>query len=227
MKKALFSLEKISLKIKTQKKAFTLIETMAVLGIMSLLIGMVIPVFNFGCQKKLVNTAYKTASFLEQARASAMANNTYVFVGFTQVKNHEEGGSQIGIAAMKSNDGTKNFGPHNNNLTVLAKPQTLDGIYFEESIELPATSKASDENDGVDLGAVESEDNFEFSHEVYEKIIQFDPTGAASIQSHTPTSPQWIKIGLACIQNKFKKKKNGIALVLDGVTGSVKLSFND
>ena len=64
-----------------------------------------------------------------------------------------------------------------------------------------------------------SSPNYTFS-----KIIQFDPRGTATLQSSGRSLPQWMEIGLAPARgNVAVSGANCAALLLDGVTGSVKI----
>ena len=58
----------------------------------------------------------------------------------------------------------------------------------------------------------------------FSKVIQFDPRGSATLQSSGRSMPQWMEIGLAPARgNVAASGANCAALLLDGVTGSVKI----
>jgi type II secretory pathway pseudopilin PulG len=65
--------------------AFTLIELLVVIGMMTAMMTLAIPAFNaIGNGNESTKAAYDIAGTLEQARAYAMAHNTYVWVGFVE-----------------------------------------------------------------------------------------------------------------------------------------------
>jgi prepilin-type N-terminal cleavage/methylation domain-containing protein len=96
------------------KAAFTLVEMLIVIGIISLLLVIAIPSFS-GMQRAgdITKSAYEVAGALELARAFALAHNTYVWVGF-----FEEDGSipstnpatagigRVVLSVVASKDGT-------------------------------------------------------------------------------------------------------------------------
>jgi type II secretory pathway pseudopilin PulG len=66
-----------------RRHAFTLVELLAVVGIMVVLFALLIPAFT-GSKSAgdITRASYDVAGALETARAYAQANNTYVWVGF-------------------------------------------------------------------------------------------------------------------------------------------------
>jgi len=71
--------------------AFTLVELITVMAVIVVMMSFLVPAFT-GIQggRDATKAAYDVAGALEQARTYAMANNTYVWVGF-----FEEDGSQL------------------------------------------------------------------------------------------------------------------------------------
>jgi len=66
--------------------AFTLVEMLAVIALMLVMTALVVPAFT-GVKSAgdVTKAVYDIAGILDQARAYAMSNNTYVFVGFAEV----------------------------------------------------------------------------------------------------------------------------------------------
>src|ERR1700686_958237 len=65
------------------RSSFTLIELMVVIGIIVLFSVLLVPAFtSLKGSGDITNTAYAITGVLEQARNYALANNTYVWVGF-------------------------------------------------------------------------------------------------------------------------------------------------
>lgn len=102
--------------------AFTLVELLVVMLIMIVLLGLLIPAFNSNRDASEVTKAsYEIAGIFEQARAYAMANNTYVFVGVAEVDAAisdsmspqttatATAGGRVALAVVASKDGTKHY----------------------------------------------------------------------------------------------------------------------
>ena len=150
--------------------AFTLIELLVVIGIISILLVLVAPAFtNIKSASHITNTAYAIKDALEQARASAMANNTYVWVGFyeedttasapTNTAPPYIGTGRLVMAIVSSKDGTKIF--DNNDpaaslpaarLNQLGKLMKLEGIHLTDigapPSPAPSPAPSADSIDG-------------------------------------------------------------------------------
>ena len=101
-------------------RAFTLLELLVVISIMGIVAALLAPAFNnIRGANDVTNSAYVVAGALEQGRAYAMANNTFVWVGFyeedasaaspTNSTPPYPGVGRVVIAAVASTDGTKIF----------------------------------------------------------------------------------------------------------------------
>ena len=94
--------------------AFTLIELMVVIGLMTLLMVLLTPAFTNIRRAADVGTGASTiASVLEQARNHAIANNTYVWVGFYEEDGARDstnpatsGSGRVVMSTVASIDGT-------------------------------------------------------------------------------------------------------------------------
>ncbi|HST29817.1 MAG TPA: hypothetical protein VLK27_03140 [Chthoniobacterales bacterium] len=100
------------------REAFTLLELLVVTGIIALLMVLVVTAFtSIKSGNDLTSAAYTIAGALEQGRNYAMANNTYVWVGFyeedptaltpTATTPPYLGRGRVVIATVFSTDGTK------------------------------------------------------------------------------------------------------------------------
>src|SRR2546430_239776 len=67
-------------------RAFTLVELLAVIAIILIMFSLIVPAM-VGIKKAndVTKAAYDITGTLEQARAYAMGNDTWVYVGFTEV----------------------------------------------------------------------------------------------------------------------------------------------
>jgi len=67
---------------RTRRRAFTLIELLVVVAIMTVITALIVPAFTgINAGRNVAAAAYDIAGTLEEARAYAMANNTYTWVG--------------------------------------------------------------------------------------------------------------------------------------------------
>lgn len=98
--------------------AFTLIELLVIVSIMMVLMGLaILPLANMSRAGNLTKTAADIAGIFESARAYAMANNTYVWVGFTETDVSKPvsttpqsvGTGRVAVAVTASKDGTRGY----------------------------------------------------------------------------------------------------------------------
>ena len=208
------------------------------ISIMAIMMVAVLPAFNgIKGAGDVTRVAFDVAGTLEQARSYAMANNTYVFVGFTERNGTDAtqaGVGQILMVAMGSMDGTRNFvrqdDPSKSNLIPLTKLRRIENMHIEDSLPNSGTMSRPPVDDACRVGndAFLAQNSFTVpgnsSGGTFTKIIQFDPRGTASIQSGTVSIPHWMEIGLVAARGSaVVSKTNCAALVLDGVTGSAKI----
>jgi len=214
------------------KRAFTLIELLVVIAIMTVVTSVVVMTSGGLTNSRAIPAALDDiGGVLEQAKAYAMANNTYVFVGFTEVDAlnvTQPGIGRILLVTMGSMDGTKDFGTNQSNLTMLFKPLVLKGVHFADSLPNSGSMSRPVVPDPYRLGNMAFIAQNSFTSYVYQnqftftKIIQFDPRGVASVQSDTISIQPWIEIGvIPAIGDTVGGTQNCGALILDGMTGSV------
>lgn len=215
--------------------AFTMIELLTVMAIMALMLIAVVPaVSNIKGASDVTNTAFDIATTLEHARAYAMAHNTYVFVGFSArdgLDPTKAGTGEIVMAVAASRDGTKNFGPDHANLVPIHRLRRMSNMAIQDSLPNSGNMERPDVAANYRLGNAASDAPTTFNwplggNATYEfaKVIQFDPRGTATIPPNIASVPQWLEIGLVGARgNQVVATGNCAAVVLDGVTGSVKI----
>jgi prepilin-type N-terminal cleavage/methylation domain-containing protein len=102
------------------RRGFTLIELMVVIAVVVIMTVLLVPALpSLKGSGDITNAAYTIAGALEQGRAYAMANNTYVWVGFyeedansiapTNASPAYPGRGRLLVAIVASTDGTKIF----------------------------------------------------------------------------------------------------------------------
>ena len=151
------------------ERGFTLIELMVVIGIMALLLALLIPAVNpLKRASDLTSAAYTINGALQQGRAFAMANNTYVWVGFyeenaaastpTNTAPPYPGRGRVVIGSVAAVDGSKIFNDSDpvaalppNRIRPVGKIISLEGLHIADVGEPPGGP--ADRLDGRPPGA--------------------------------------------------------------------------
>jgi prepilin-type N-terminal cleavage/methylation domain-containing protein len=125
-------------------QGFTLVELLTVLGVTAILLLLAIPSLNSGFGTAYTSEVTDFASTLVRARAYAMANKTYVFVGIREVNaatsptaTQTAGNGRIGVLVVATNDGSCGYDPTSttptlslSNLTVVAPLRHFDNVHL-------------------------------------------------------------------------------------------------
>ena len=99
-----------------RNSAFTLIEMIVVIAIMAILMALILPAFAVVGAKRAESVFSEMAGFVETARTHAMANNTYVYLGFVEYDGSRPaegpqtaGEGRVVVAAVATMDGTRGY----------------------------------------------------------------------------------------------------------------------
>lgn len=99
-----------------RKNAFTILELLVVVALVVVLTALLVPAMTSLKGSGDINSAaYNVKAIIEQARTFAMANSTYVWIGFFEESYTTPGVAGIGrivISAVASKDGTQIFDPN-------------------------------------------------------------------------------------------------------------------
>ena len=148
------------------RSAFTLVELLVVMSLMLGMMGLIVPaITGMKGAGDLTKSAYDIVGTLEQARAYAMANNTFVFVGIEEVDASKDPsassqsattgpavGGRVAIAMVASKDGTRGYNiaatsnpawtnySNGSNLMMIGKLLHLENVHLTAtSTDIPAT----------------------------------------------------------------------------------------
>ena len=228
------------------RHGFTLTELMVVMAVIVLLAGLVGPAFQaIKGGNDLTSMAIDIKGVLDQARAQAMAQNTYVYVGIQEVDaatpSANDGIGRVATAMIASLDGTRQT-----NLSVKVSPvgkaRGFDNIHLTNSSSLtngstmqgrPGGSLSSIPGTRV-ISIVDTNSAISFKWPLgtggkysFRKVIEFDPQGIARFQTNTtPTTEIQPFIEIALVPSRGNQlipslTKNQAAIQIDGVTGRV------
>jgi len=197
-------------KLRERSRAFTLMEMLTVIGIISILLVLLVPAFTTRKSADDVTSAANgIKGLLETARTYAKANNTYVFVGLVEVKAsvtssgpQQAANGRVAVAAVASKDGTRNWTA--TNLTPIGKLQVYENLHFAglnfgpwtATLHLNSNMARSQLGSGASynlgtspnsvtpfdwpLGSPLNSGKYRFK-----KVINFDPQGVARIAYST------------------------------------------
>jgi len=219
---------------------FSMVELLVVLAIISIMSAVAVTAIASLGKADGFNIAMSSVSLvLERARAYAMANNTYVFVGIeetdaaqTATDIQQTGGGHIGrvaIQAFASVDGTMNLA--SSNLVSINKLQILNNVDIPASLSQTSGALAGrptttpDFNMGASSFPVLSNASSITSRNyTFNKVIAFDSLGVVHVPAATPSSGyQYIEIDVQPTNgNVIPSKVSNVGVVeIDATTGAV------
>lgn len=200
----------------SSKKGFTLIELLCVMAIIGLMLVIVVPATGSLKGSGSVNDAsLNIALILEQARSYAMANNTYVWVGFSTGSNN--GTSRVIVSAVAGTTGLASDLNSETTYRPVIKPKAFENIRIQDQVSSTLPGRVS--ADDISTSSVGS-----FSQRVadaniqFRQIIQFEPKGNVRIKA---AQSRWIEIGLQPSKGGHNSDDNVAAFQIAGLTGQV------
>lgn len=234
------------------RKAFSLIELLVVIAIMGILFALTGPVI--GALKgsgDLGKAAGDIQGILEQARAYAVANNTYVYAGIQEVDALEaqadaaklvSGIGRVAIALVASTTGLR---PYTNtpaplvpsSVTPLGKVWYFDNLHITNSASLSTSGNmnrpVAATHEVSDLSTNKAVTTFQWpltgtpKYSFTDMVVEFSPQGTATVQnnrSSVASLVQYLELALLPARgNVATTNANQAAVQINGVTGSVTL----
>ncbi len=197
---------------------FSLIEILVAVSIGAVLTTFSLVAFNqIGKGGSLTRTGSEISDLLEQARAYAMARNTYVWVGFTQ-----SGPDSLVAGVVSSRNGDAH--PTAEDLVPLDHIRRFERVRvvsLDASAERPA---AEDEAQVANLSSPILEFSIAGAKPVTfdTQVIQFDSRGECRIAQDQPY--RITEIGLQeVVDGQIRNRDNSVAIQIGGLSGAVSL----
>lgn len=212
-----------------QRRAFSLIELLTVMCVMSILMSFAVPAITSLAKGSQMNQAItEVAGLMEMARQQATAQNTYVWVAFNSDAASQGSDDQVRVAVLVSKSGgdLPTWGQDDTTGTtaqtqLVVRPRTFnqvkltDGSLFKSQVTgLPADPASS-------LGAASFAIKVPGSQtEVFTKAIQFTPSGEARIASSMAAA---VDLGLQPTRGHAANAQNVALVRVNGLTGQTRI----
>jgi prepilin-type N-terminal cleavage/methylation domain-containing protein len=199
-------------------QGFTLVELMVVMVIVGMLAIIAAPAVAGLIQADNMDRAVTNVSMvLQQARAYAMADNTYVWVGFSKNAptfglNTLTIGAVAGVAGQQSDLGKGEY-------VAFIIPQTFNQMALKSGLSVEAYTQSGDLGEDISNSTLPSFTQTAGAASVpFSKVIQFDPQGEASLTSSVGTS-HGIEIGLQPLRGVNTTDPNVAIVQVSSLTG--------
>jgi len=207
--------------LSVRRSGFSLLELLTVLAITAVLAVMTIPSLS-GLQRGNTVTGNLTvlSGLLEQARQTAVAKNTFVWVAFSDAPADAVDGG-VAVALIGATGGVDSFGWNNasTSLSNYSDMELIAPVRVLKGVKLTGVSAISPNGlppePTANLAALESIDfqvPFGGNSRHFTKALQFSPTGEARVKTFRRT----IEFGLVPATGDAA---NGAVLRLAGLTG--------
>jgi prepilin-type N-terminal cleavage/methylation domain-containing protein len=201
----------------SRSKAFTLIELLTVMAIIGVLTAITVPALSSIGKAASTNQTINEISFvLDRARAYAMANDTYVWVGFAQNDNTQK----LTVGAVAGLTGQVSDLNSNTTYLPIDKLQTFNWVSLTAVNGLSGMASDGDEISTSQVGTFSQTGGSGTT--TFTTLLQFDPQGAATIDK-SPGSSHYIQIGLRPVRAGNVTDPNVAVLQVAALTGDVQI----
>lgn len=201
------------------RAGFSLIELLITIALIATLATMGAPALlnPRGSAAVMDQSVANLSLILEQARTYAMANNTYVWVGFCK----DTDKTTVTVAAMAGVSGASTDISSPASLRPISKPQIFENLGLC-SIDAATLTRQS----AVDLMSDTTSDttfqrNTGAAVVTFGNLIQFGPAGDVRVPGGSVS--RWIELGVQSLHGKKADTVNIAAVQVGGLTGQVRV----
>lgn len=217
--------------LERRSRAFSLVELLTVIAVMSLLVSMAVPALSSLAKGSQMNQSLMELSgTLDAARQYAIARNTYVWVALRHSP-QGDAGDELSMVTLASKSGTdpspwSNYGQvPNAQIEILGKPRTFSQIRLEEAgvfdmSRIPALSGKASVTAGNSLADGKAVFQVKLPGQTsptdFSRVIQFTPGGEARVSSSVIDV---IEFGVHPTRGNVADENNVAVLRVNGLTG--------
>lgn len=230
-------------------RGFSLIELLLVVAIMASLTGVAgLAVTSLKNSNDVTDSAEMVSSFLTQAKAYAIANNTYVWVGFFEEDGSKpsatpaaSGTGRVVLSMVASTDGTQIYDPsspaqiNSSKLLAVRKLERLNNLHLATFDDGSGTGEKFDSrpalgSDGDRIGAASSSGSVSFAYPVgaanstqytFSQLVEFSPRGSVRVSNNDNNIKPLIEVGLQKAHGATidQYSQNQAAVQITGISG--------
>ncbi|MDR0534542.1 MAG: prepilin-type N-terminal cleavage/methylation domain-containing protein [Verrucomicrobiales bacterium] len=205
------------------RRGFTLIELLCVVAVIGLMTSLsIFSVNSIAAGKQLANNAYELAGVIRMARTAAIAQNTYVGIGFYKASQGNQ--DVLMVATIVSKTGQLSDLQDSNRYQLLSKCAVLKNVQFDEQ-ENYLNLSGIDEANNVDvlqsqrmvqanIGGGQSEN--------FSNVIVINPSGAISMMNSGGSDELTRCVGIGLKASPSSASKVRLAAVqVTGLSGQI------
>lgn len=210
-------------------RAFSLVELLAVMCVMSILMSLAVPAISSLAKGSQMNQALTEVSgLMEMARQQAIAQNTYVWVAFNSDAASIGTDDQVRVAVLVSKSGSDLAAWGQDDTTqataqtqLVVRPRTFNqvklsdaGLFKSQIAALPSDAASSLGAAGFTIKVPGNQ------NEVFTKAIQFTPSGEARIAASMAGA---VELGLQPTHGHAADVNNVAVVRINGLTGQTRI----